>query len=195
MPSHDDSKRACARCGYVYDRSQFEGDACVICGYRECNSERGLIRGVEVGKLAAWQGRLIWSFACGFSITAFVAMTWIGAPAWWYGRWLVFNLGLLPISALTNAMISRHARLGAVLTTLIVFGSIIPAISMLIPFALQLRCLRLYRALGINVGFGYQPDARAIEAAGAGYCRHCGYDLRGIASERCPECGVMFAAR
>lgn len=29
-----------------------------------------------------------------------------------------------------------------------------------------------------------------VEKAGFGYCQACGYNLRGLSSDRCPECGV-----
>ncbi len=48
--------------------------------------------------------------------------------------------------------------------------------------------------LGILVGLEIRRRRRLRELQRAGLCRHCGYDLRGITSARCPECGTIVDA-
>ncbi|MBK8267888.1 MAG: hypothetical protein IPK83_06115 [Planctomycetes bacterium] len=44
----------------------------------------------------------------------------------------------------------------------------------------------LFLVAALPTAFLFHRDRRRIRA---GYCRHCDYDLRGIASGICPECG------
>ena len=68
------------------------------------------------------------------------------------------------------------------------------------PFSLEnvLRCIYAGSA-----GFQRPNTARRCLACGKafhcehpepGHCSQCGYDLRGIASDRCPECGAHVAS-
>lgn len=53
--------------------------------------------------------------------------------------------------------------------------------------AIALATMSLLRYLAIN------RHVFQIIKLGPGFCQHCGYNLQGLGSERCPECGTEFS--
>ena len=48
----------------------------------------------------------------------------------------------------------------------------------------------LFAIVGLGLAIGFVLSERvAVVQWGFGYCQKCGYDLRGLQSDRCPECG------
>lgn len=79
--------------------------------------------------------------------------------------------------------------------------AVLMGLVMLIPFAgilclaiVNSRATRLLLGAGVTVGFFGVPKAemhRLVEGA----CSACGYDLRGLPGDVCPECGAVDSPR
>jgi hypothetical protein len=52
--------------------------------------------------------------------------------------------------------------------------------------------LPLWLAVGALFGLAMYAVLRSMPRFKAGYCRNCGYNLRGLPSDVCPECGFRF---
>lgn len=58
---------------------------------------------------------------------------------------------------------------------------------------LRVECVPLWPWLVLSVGATGMIWWRAGKREKPGHCRECGYDLAGLAGEKCPECGTLVA--
>jgi predicted RNA-binding Zn-ribbon protein involved in translation (DUF1610 family) len=104
--------------------------------------------------------------------------------------WFILLVPMLS-SVLTLSDAVRH---GVVFSAILTFLIVVPFLNVLIVLWLSWRARQELRAAGIQAGF---LGGRSLDFETAVYlhhCRSCGYDLRGLTSLKCPECGLAFAA-
>ena len=93
------------------------------------------------------------------------------------------------------AVLRLAAALGTHIVVLILLAPLcfIPLLNLLVLLAENGSATRLLRSAGIRVGFMGARKADVVSVTSIGCCRKCGYDLQGLASGNCPECGLAFA--
>lgn len=100
---------------------------------------------------------------------------------------------LVVVLVLCMLSLSDALRLGVSASVLLVFLGLIPLVNLAVVLWLCRRAIVELHVAGVRVGFlGTKgDDVEVIEYEHR--CRSCGYDLRGLTSLRCPECGLGFA--
>lgn len=104
--------------------------------------------------------------------------------------WVILVIVLMA-SVLSLATALHFGVLVALSLTIL---SLVPILNLLIVIWLARRATTEMRLAGIRVGF-FGAEKSALDVIAYEHrCRSCGYDLRGLTSLKCPECGVAFAA-
>ncbi|QQS07839.1 MAG: hypothetical protein IPK69_07395 [Phycisphaerales bacterium] len=168
------------------------GDRMVSAGWR--GKQRISLRGVARG-----QRRLLLAFLA-------MVLMYIGAIALGAGSipvsaelfgvvrgfLLVGLLGsgivVIVLAAMLNIAMGRNI-------VMVVIGSllmVVPLIGLLLLVSTSSHATKLLKKHGVRVGL-LGPSATEVERLVDGACDSCGYDVRGLTSERCPECGGVIA--
>lgn len=102
---------------------------------------------------------------------------------------ILLVLLMVSVLSLTDAL-----HFGAGFSVILTTFCLVPFVNLLIVIWLSRRATLDLRIAGIRVGFfgAKKHDVNLI--AYVHRCRACGYDLRGLTSLKCPECGVAFSA-
>ena len=98
-------------------------------------------------------------------------------------------LTMVSVLSLTDAL-HRGVTFSVLLTVL----CLVPILNLLIVMWLSWRARQELRNAGIRAGFFGARRRNVDFIAYEHRCRLCGYDLRGLTSLKCPECGTGFAA-
>ena len=92
-------------------------------------------------------------------------------------------------AALVAALRSGAGSCGAGIFMGLCLGCFLPGDTAIL---LALLMVVLSVPVGIFAGFSTYRQTVESERLRQGLCPHCGYDLRGINTERCPECGTRL---
>ena len=71
---------------------------------------------------------------------------------------------------------------------------IVPLLGLILLLLANIRASALLRANGVRVGLLGVPPAE-MQKLVIGACPSCGYDIRGLLSPQCPECGTVLPDR
>jgi hypothetical protein len=128
-----------------------------------------------------------WNMGFALSLIVLASISGPAMAAWYLGprrksARYAFLLGLALVNAIClGVFVDLGLRSGdSILTGLLVLGGLAWVVTMCLgslSFAASSRVWKRHRVF-----------------AEAGLCAHCGYDLRGTSSGRCPECGTAVAA-
>lgn len=104
--------------------------------------------------------------------------------------WVVLVVALM-VSALSLA---GALHFGVLISVLLTILCLVPLVNLFVVSWLARRAATELRLSGIRVGF-FGAEKNALDIIAYEHrCRSCGYDLRGLTSLKCPECGVAFSA-
>ena len=107
------------------------------------------------------------------------------------GVLFVITLILVMLSVLS---MSDALHYGATVSVLLTTLCLIPILNLIIVLWLSQRATHELRVAGIRVRFLGARKGDVDLIVFVHRCRSCGYDLRGLTSLKCPECGMGFAA-
>lgn len=68
---------------------------------------------------------------------------------------------------------------------------IVPFVAIVMILSINGTAISLLRRTGVRVGLLGVPASEMVKLY-EGWCSRCGYDLRGLQVDRCPECGMMI---
>ncbi len=97
---------------------------------------------------------------------------------------VVSGVVVIVFAAMLNVAMGRNI-------VMVVIGSllmVVPLIGLLLLVSTSSHATKLLKKHGVKVGL-LGPSASEVERLVDGACDSCGYDVRGLSSERCPECG------
>ena len=100
---------------------------------------------------------------------------------------LTFVLVMVCVLSLANAL-----EYGWFNSTWLTLLCLVPVVNWVVVVMLSHWATIELRDAGIRVGFLGATRRDVDRMTSANRCRTCGYDLRGLTSSRCPECGVAF---
>lgn len=148
----------------------------------------------ELRTLADRHRRLMRAFIAFFAAQILVALQlaqFVPAAAIVAGMFWFILVIVLMASVLSLATALHFGVLASLLLTIF---SLVPIVNLLIALWLARRAAAELRLAGIRVGF-FGAEKSALDVIAYEHrCRSCGYDLRGLTSLKCPECGAAFAA-
>lgn len=148
------------------------------------------IRRVHLVSLAKAQRRLIQTVGLMILAYAFlVAAEWLDAPRRVYAIIGVMHLGLLLATVAQTYVVAVGAAMHRVPAALLAAPALIPIVGLVAVFIANLRATRLIEANGGIVGY-FGVSKREMIRLAVSSCHRCGYDLRGLDTGVCPECGV-----
>lgn len=156
-------------------------------------------RRISLRGVARWQRRLLLAFLAMLSlyIGAIVFMNlWSSVPSGMGGvmrgvlsvGFVVSGVVVIVYAAMLNVAMGRNI-------VMVVIGSllmVVPLIGLLLLALTSSRATELLKKHGVKVGL-LGASASEIERLVEGACDSCGYDVRGLSSVRCPECGGVIA--
>jgi len=103
----------------------------------------------------------------------------------------VYIVGLVLVMVCVISLASA-LDVGVVASVFLALLCLFPPAGLIVILLLSKRAAMELRDAGIPVGFLGARKADVEVIATVNRCRTCGYDLRGLTSPRCPECGVAF---
>ncbi|MEE8171219.1 MAG: hypothetical protein V3T70_11795 [Phycisphaerae bacterium] len=155
-----------------------------------------MIRETNLLQLARWHRRLVWCIPLSFLV---LVMAIENAPvdirqyplrAGLLAVWLVLYLAIIVVLLrVLGAM--GDLRLSLVFNAALMM---LPPAAPVALIAAYVRGLRTLRRAGVPAGLWGVTDEDVLRFIEPGRCRHCGYDLTGNVSGRCPECGTIISA-
>lgn len=155
-------------------------------------------RRINLVRLAEAQRGLIWCILIRlvFELGSF-GFTGGGAPGFARGGalppivmpvYLILLAGLLIVTLVYVAKMAIAYGYHPIMAGFGAIAVVVPCIGLLILVALNQRVNGSLQRANVKVGFMGVSKAEMMKLR-LGVCRHCGYDLRGLPSPQCPECG------
>ena len=165
---------------------------CSVCGHAIPRPDR-TAQGDSIRRVADRQRILIWVVLLNLILQfAIMVKANLASPAIFVICWLML---LCTLIATFVSVLRLAAALGWNIVALIALAPLclVPLVNLLLMLLLNSRATTLLRAAGIRVGFLGARKSDVHDIVSVGCCRQCGYDLTGLTSGRCPECGLVFA--
>jgi hypothetical protein len=101
---------------------------------------------------------------------------------------LALNFVCSIIAVVQTGLMARSTGIGRFMTVVGCLVMLFPIAGLLLMVAVNARATKVLRLAGVRVGLlGVSKDDIGKLVLGA--CRGCGYDIRGLPSPVCPECG------
>lgn len=101
----------------------------------------------------------------------------------------VIYLALVACSMVMVGRLARAVGYSWVSVVLLCLGLLFPLIGLLIVLSINGRATTLIKLTGAKVGFMGVPE-REMHKLYAGVCSGCGYSLKDLVGDVCPECGA-----
>lgn len=100
----------------------------------------------------------------------------------------------LAVSVTTIVLVGRLAYLCGYNLAVVIIAClcmVIPLIALLLVLSINSKATTLLKLTGVRVGL-LGASAKEMEKLYEGSCINCGYCVRDLKSDRCPECGTLL---
>ncbi len=180
--------KLCERCGFEYDRSLFSSAKCVVCGEPD-----GAIRKDDKNhflyKIGLFHKTVEVRLAVAVAASVGLGLQFLYPLPDSWGRFGALIVGFCAVSALSTAQGLRVLDVRAMACVVLIPLSIVPGVAVLLAASLHYQCARCLASYGAPVGILPLRYLCALRPAMRRFCGRCRYDLQGLSSSKCPECG------
>lgn len=144
----------------------------------------------DLRAVARAQKLLLWHVLVLVLVTAGQCVAPVNAPAGVAAAKLALYLVVTLLTITQGVRLSLAMGGSGAMTWVAGLLLCVPILNFALLASLNARATDLLRAHGVRVGVMGAPQSE-IRKLAPGVCRSCGYDLTGLAADRCPECGYL----